>query len=135
VTSRSTTIMRRTTQESSMQAIQSSTVFSGPVLKKQIPKATKKKISESARGEHCWIRFDELCNGDKDTVVFAHFRDVGLGFGTSYKNLYGAPACNSCHDEVDRRTQILERDFVRNRHCRQSLRYWEHLRGTVWNLF
>ena len=121
-------------QENSMIVIQSLGGFSELVSKKPIPKAAKKKTSESARGEHCWIRFDDICNGDRDTVVFAHYRDLGLGFGTGYKGLYGCPACSSCHDELDRRSQLLERDFVRNSHCRQSLRYWEHLRGTVWNL-
>ena len=134
VTSRSTTTTQHSMQENSIRVIQSSEVFSGLVSKKPIPKATKKKTSESARGEHCWIRFDDICNGDRDTVVFAHYRDLGLGFGTGYKGLYGCPACSSCHDELDRRSQLLERDFVRNSHCRQSLRYWEHLRGTVWNL-
>ena len=134
VISRSTTTLLPFMQENFMTIIQSSQDSLGLVPKKPIPKSTTKKLSESARGEHCWIRFDDLCNGNSETVVYAHFRDVGLGFGTSYKGLYGCPACSSCHDELDRRTQILERDFVRSRHCRQSLRYWEHLRGKVWNL-
>ena len=73
-------------QENSMIVIQSLGGFSELVSKKPIPKAAKKKISESARGEHCWIRFDDICNGDRDTVVFAHYRDLGLGFGTGYKD-------------------------------------------------
>lgn len=121
-------------QESSMKIIQSSQGFSELVSKNPIPKKTTKKLSESARGEYCRIRFDGICNGDNDTVVYAHFRDLGLGFGTSYRGLYGCPACSSCHDELDRRTQLLERDFVRNTHCYQSLRYWENLRGKVWVL-
>jgi hypothetical protein len=97
------------------------------------PPGILKKIRESVKGQPCWLKFDGICKAP-DTVVFAHFRDLAIGFGLGIKGLYGCPACSSCHDEADGRTRILDRDFVKYIHGLQSLRYWDHLRDLVWRL-
>ena len=88
----------------------------------------KRKVTESARGEHCWIRLPNIC-GNPETVVFAHYREIALGAGVGTKGKYhfGAPACSSCHDELDRRTTKKEREWVRCIHAQASLRYLYHL--------
>ena len=71
------------------------------------------KITQSARGEHCQIRFPGICNHDPETTVFAHYRLAGYcGTGIKPPDFMGAYACSACHDEADRRTRYLEADFV-----------------------
>ena len=42
------------------------------------------KITQSARGERCQIRFPGICNHDPETTVFAHYRLAGY-CGTGIK--------------------------------------------------
>lgn len=71
------------------------------------------KITQSARGERCQIRFPGICNHDPEMTVFAHYRLAGYcGTGIKPPDFMGAYACSACHDEVDRRTRHLEADFV-----------------------
>ncbi len=71
------------------------------------------KITQSARGERCQIRFPGVCNHDPETTVFAHYRLAGYcGTGIKPPDFMGAYACSACHDEADRRTRYLEADFV-----------------------
>lgn len=66
------------------------------------------KITEAARGQECMIRLPGVCNGNPETTVFAHLRMAGItGVGMKAPDLFGAFACGSCHDEVDRRTRAL----------------------------
>jgi hypothetical protein len=44
------------------------------------------------------------------------------GAGLKAPDLLGAWSCSSCHDEVDRRTRVLEADFVRMAHLEGCLR-------------
>lgn len=72
-----------------------------------------RKITQSARGERCQIRFPGICNHDPETTVFAHYRLAGYcGTGIKPPDFMGAYACSACHDEADRRTRHLEADFV-----------------------
>ncbi|MDG1314947.1 MAG: DUF1364 family protein [Flavobacteriaceae bacterium] len=88
-----------------------------------------KRVTQSARDQRCWLALPDVCNGNPDTVVFAHFRSQRLGAGMGRKpTFWGAPACSSCHDEADRRTRKLENDFVRFQHCMATLAYVEYLR-------
>ena len=62
------------------------------------------KITESARGEECQVRIPGYCNGDNDTVVFAHKNGGGMGMKSS--DLHGAYCCSSCHDILDGRAKL-----------------------------
>ena len=67
------------------------------------------KITQSARGERCQIRFPGICNHDPETTVFAHYRLAGYcGTGVKPPDFMGAYACSRCHDEADRRTRHLD---------------------------
>ena len=73
--------------------------------------AVKSKIRESARGEDCQVRIYGVCNGDSETVVFAHLG--GGGMGAKASDLFGAYCCSSCHDVVDNRVNTdLSRAMV-----------------------
>ena len=67
--------------------------------------ASDKEIMESARGEECTIRYPGICNGDRETTVFAHSNALGAGRGIGHKSvtLCGAYACQRCHDVFDGR--------------------------------
>lgn len=69
-----------------------------------------KKIRESARGADCTIRFPGICNFNPETTVLAHFNGAGMALKDDDDE--GAYACSSCHDELDRRTQIFEIEHV-----------------------
>lgn len=79
------------------------------------------KITESARGQECAVRIPGVCNGNPETVVWAHANGsaAGKGIGMKAPDLLGAYACSACHDEVDRRTRLWsDRAVVR-------LMFWE----------
>jgi hypothetical protein len=75
----------------------------------------EKKIQASAQGETCTVRLP-CCNGNAETVVFAHINGVRFGHGMGRKTRWGAYACSSCHDEIDRRTITFELDYVKLAH-------------------
>ena len=82
------------------------------------------KITQSARGEECQIRLPGVCNGDPATTVWAHANGsaAGKGIGMKSPDLLGAYACSSCHDEIDRRTRKMERDYVKLAFCEGHFR-------------
>lgn len=76
----------------------------------------EKKITESARGEMCTVRLEGICNFNTETTVFAHLNGIRFGHGVGKKTRWGAYCCSACHDEVDRRTRIMDGDHVRLAH-------------------
>lgn len=81
------------------------------------------KITRSARGQQCQVRMPGICNGNPETVVFAHYRLAGsCGTGIKPSDLLGAYACSACHDEADRRTRILDAEIAHLYHAEGVLR-------------
>ena len=81
-------------------------------------------LRDTARGEHCTIRLEGICNFDPDTTVLCHYRISGIsGMGLKVPDLIAAYGCSACHDAVDRRTHLeLDRDHVRMAHLHGVLR-------------
>ena len=75
------------------------------------------KLTRAARGRDCQVRLPGICNFNSETTVLAHIRIAGL-CGTSMKppDLIAAWACSACHDEIDRRTRIMDADTARLYH-------------------
>jgi len=97
-------------------------------LKNRINRRVISKVTKSAKGEDCRLMFQEICNQNPETTVFAHYRHLRLGAGLGLKpTIFGAACCSSCHDECDGRTRKLDRDFVRARHAEASLIYLHDL--------
>lgn len=71
-----------------------------------------------ARDKPCMVRLVGICNHNPETTVLAHVRVVGIsGMGMKSPDLLGAWCCSSCHDAIDRRSNMdLDRDFVRLAH-------------------
>lgn len=62
-----------------------------------------RKIRNFARGQSCTLRL-RGCNGNPETVVFAHAPSIDNGMGLKQaKDFWGAFACSNCHDMVDGR--------------------------------
>lgn len=63
------------------------------------------KITRSARGEQCQVRLIGICNGNPETVVWAHANGsaAGKGIGMKAPDYLGAYCCSNCHDVYDRR--------------------------------
>jgi hypothetical protein len=100
----------------------------------KLSKAKLKKLTEMARDQPCWLKLPHICDGGGETTVYAHYRDQSLGFALSQKGLLGCPVCAPCHDAVDGRSHMLERDWVRRIHLEQAVRYWwRELKGKVWD--
>ncbi len=80
-------------------------------------------LRKLARGRDCQVRIPGVCNFDPDTTVLAHYRLAGLcGMGLKSHDLFGAWACSSCHDEIDRRTQTFDIEYVSLAHLEGVLR-------------
>lgn len=69
-----------------------------------LPKIRSEKLTKSAKGQPCSLRLPMICNRDDETTVLAHLPVIGKGMGTKVSDLFGAFACSSCHDAIDRHT-------------------------------
>ena len=93
------------------------------------------KITDFAEGKDCTARIPGLCKNDTATTVWAHIRSIRWGSGTGEKppDIIGLIACQACHDEIDRRTRHVEKDWVKllayEGHC-ESL-YLLHKAGVI----
>jgi len=67
-------------------------------------------LRESAKGQPCFVRLPNICNWNPETTVLAHLPSGGKGIKNH--DMQGAFCCSSCHDEIDRRTMKLEKDYV-----------------------
>jgi hypothetical protein len=71
-------------------------------------------LRDRARGQECMVRLPGICNWNPETTVLAHVRMAGLtGTGLKAPDLLAAFACSACHDEVDRRTRLLDYETVK----------------------
>ncbi len=60
------------------------------------------------------------CNGNPETTVLAHIRIAGLcGTGIKPPDLIAAIACSSCHDEIDRRTRLVDAEYAKSARWRE----------------
>jgi hypothetical protein len=96
-------------------------------------KASRPKMTparKSAQGQPCMIRLPGICNGDPETTVLAHYRLAGYcGTGLKPPDELGAWACSACHDECDRRTRIMNTEYVRLAHCEGVMRTQLAMKG------
>lgn len=81
------------------------------------------KLTKEARGRECQVRLPEICNGNPETVVLAHYRMSGIcGTGMKPDDLLGAWACSGCHDEIDRRTRLTDASDAKLAHLEGVIR-------------
>ena len=86
------------------------------------------KITKSARGQNCTVRLPGICNGNNETVVFAHINGIRFGHGVGHKTEYGAFACSSCHDAIDVRVKTnLTRSELKLAHYEGVFETWRLL--------
>lgn len=81
------------------------------------------KLTNLARDRDCQVRLPGICNFDPATTVLAHYRLAGTcGMGMKPHDLFGAWACSSCHDEIDRRTRCMDTDSASLAHLEGVIR-------------
>lgn len=87
------------------------------------------KLTDEARGRDCQIRIPGICNRNPETTVAAHYRLAGT-CGTAIKpdDTQAAWTCSACHDEVDRRTRLIDANDARLMHAEGVMRTQEILR-------
>ncbi|MGQ6400865.1 DUF1364 domain-containing protein [Serratia sp. IR-2025] len=87
------------------------------------------KLTKEARGRECQVRIPGVCNFNPETTVSAHYRLAGT-CGTAIKpdETQAAWACSACHDEVDRRTRLIDANDARLMHAEGVMRTQEILR-------
>jgi len=66
-----------------------------------------KKIRKSAQGQDCQVRLPGICNFNPETTIPAHVGSGG-GMGSKVSDIHMAYCCSSCHDEIDRRTRLMD---------------------------
>ncbi|MEH3413979.1 DUF1364 domain-containing protein [Phytobacter diazotrophicus] len=70
-------------------------------------------LCKAARGRECQVRIPGVCNGNDETCVLAHIRLTGLcGTGIKPPDLIATIACSACHDEIDRRTRLVDAEYA-----------------------
>ncbi|HHK5661070.1 TPA: DUF1364 domain-containing protein [Serratia marcescens] len=86
-------------------------------------------LRKEARGRDCQIRIPGVCNFNPETTVLAHYRLAGT-CGTAIKpdDTQAAWACSACHDDVDRRTRLIDANEARLMHAEGVMRTQEILR-------
>ena len=86
-------------------------------------------LRKAARGRECQVRIPGVCNFNPETTVLAHYRLAGT-CGTAIKpdDTQAAWACSACHDEVDRRTRLIDANDARLMHAEGVMRTQEILR-------
>lgn len=87
------------------------------------------KLTKEARGRECQVRIPGVCNFNPEATVLAHYRLAGT-CGTAIKpdDTQAAWACSACHDEVDRRTRLIDANDARLMHAEGVMRTQEILR-------
>ena len=83
------------------------------------------KLRESARGQDCLVRLPGVCNRNPETVILAHLG--GGGMALKKRDIHGAFCCSSCHDEIDRRTRLFDKDYAELAHrqgVERTIDYW-----------
>ncbi|MBH2564209.1 DUF1364 domain-containing protein [Serratia marcescens] len=87
------------------------------------------KLTREARGRECQVRIPGVCNFNPETTVLAHYRLAGT-CGTAIKpdDTQAAWACSACHDEIDRRTRLIDANDARLMHAEGVMRTQEILR-------
>ena len=81
------------------------------------------EIRKLAKGRDCTVRIPGICNWNPATTVLAHYRLADTcGIGLKPDDLLGAFACSACHDEIDRRTRLIDAETARLYHCEGVMR-------------
>lgn len=80
------------------------------------PPIVSEKLRQSAKGQDCQVRLPGICNFNPETTVLAHLN--GGGMAIKKDDIQASFACSRCHDEIDRRTRMLNKDFVELEHRR-----------------
>ncbi|HHK8149055.1 TPA: DUF1364 domain-containing protein [Serratia marcescens] len=87
------------------------------------------KLTKEACGRDCQVRIPGVCNFNPETTVTAHYRLAGTcGTGIKPDDAQAAWACSACHDEVDRRTRLIDANDARLMHAEGVMRTQEILR-------
>ena len=73
--------------------------FKGEIMANSKRKYQSLKITQSAEGQECQVRYPGVCNFNDETTIFAHLN--GGGMGTKQPDLIGSYCCSSCHDVYD----------------------------------
>jgi hypothetical protein len=72
-----------------------------------------KNLRQLARGQSCMVRLPGICNHNPETTVLAHLRAGFFGMGIKPPDLCGVWACFNCHNEIDRRTHLMDATEVK----------------------
>ena len=82
------------------------------------------KITQSARGQSCTLRFPG-CKNERDTVVWCHspFIEDGRGWGLKSPDVLGVTGCVHCHDILDRRKR-LDTDIQGTEYTKMLMEYF-----------
>ncbi|RDU16027.1 DUF1364 domain-containing protein [Citrobacter freundii] len=71
-------------------------------------------LRKAARGRECQVRIPGVCNGNPETTILAHIRLAGLcGTGIKPPDLIATVAFSRCHDEIDRRTHLVDAEYAK----------------------
>lgn len=85
-------------------------------------------LRKAARGKPCMVRIPDVCNGNPETTVLAHYR-LNSGAGMKPHDLQGAWACSACHDACDGRLKTAyTHEQLRLMHAEGCFRTQEALR-------
>lgn len=70
-------------------------------------------LRKEAAHRDCQIRLPGICTNSGSVLCHLQYPAGVRGMGQKAPDLLGAWGCFDCHNEVDRRTTKLEKDYVR----------------------
>lgn len=70
-------------------------------------------LRKEAAYRQCQVRIPGVCITEPCVLAHLQYPAGVRGMGQKAPDLLGAWACHACHDEADRRTRRVERDYAR----------------------
>lgn len=79
-------------------------------MRQRQPRIEIPALRNLARGRDCTVNVPGVCNGNPETVVWAHSNHGkhGKAVGGKSHDHYGCFACSDCHDWLDNRAGFVD---------------------------
>jgi hypothetical protein len=91
-----------------------------------------KKYRDLCRDQGCYLQIPGICCGEDDTVVPCHSPNVNhecgfVGLSQKVSDVFTVPGCRTCHDYIDNRGSVTDKNERQDYWNRGFFRWMNHL--------